>query len=475
MFNFVVLCGGSGSRLWPLSRQKLPKQLLKITNEYTMLQNTLLRIYNLKINESKFDDIQIFIICNKEHSYIVDFQVKEINLPFKIFILNEPIGRDSAPAVCISTLITSSEDYTYIIPSDHIFDNKEFNKCCVKSLDYIDNSIITFGINPTSPETGYGYIHINSNNETIKFVEKPKIELARKFFDEKTYLWNAGIFCFKNFNMIECFKKYAPDILEKCSNTIKNTVIKSDIINLSETDFINCRAISIDYAIMEPLCNDTNININKITIKYDSYWNDIGSFSALFDELKKNNDNNVLDGDIITLDTNDCYIKSEKELIATIGVKDLVIVNTADAMLVCNKNNTQDIKILVEYLKNNNRDEHILHKKVFRPWGYYENVHGNDVNGFKIKKITVYPGKRLSLQSHNHRSEHWVIVNGKSKVTVGINELYLNKDDHVYIPVNTIHRIENVGSELLEFTETQIGNYLGEDDIVRYEDDYGRT
>jgi mannose-1-phosphate guanylyltransferase/mannose-6-phosphate isomerase len=499
MTNFVILCGGSGSRLWPKSREKLPKQFLKITNEYTMFQNTVLRIQHIILNNKHiFSNNKITIICNKEHSHIVDLQISEFNVKdIKYQIVCEPKGRDSAPAICIASLLGETTDNTFILPCDHVFDDREFSKCCIKAMNYVDNSIITFGIKPTRPETGYGYIKINnSTNDTIKFVEKPNYEMATQYVFEGTYLWNAGVFVFKNENMIECFKKYAPDIYESCYKTIEKSPFKGKelLFLLDENIFSNCRAISVDYAIMEKLCyntenntENTNSTINnsnqimKKTILYDSKWSDIGSYTSLYDELDKNNDGNVINrngnnNNVITLDTKNCYIETnEQSLIATIGIKDLIIVNTDDALLISNKDNSQDVKEIVNQLKHQKREEAVLHKTVFRPWGWYKNIEGNDYSGFKVKRIAVYPGKRLSLQSHNKRSEHWVIVKGIAKVQIGFEFSTLTKDQNIHIPINSLHRITNIGDELLEFTETQIGEYLGEDDIIRHEDDFGRV
>jgi len=475
---FTILCGGSGSRLWPKSREKLPKQLLKLTNDYTMLQNTILRIKKIQT----YLDIKIQIICNIDHYFIIEQQINELkDLNENIIIITEPKGRDSAPAICISSLLNNIDDYTFIIPSDHIFDDDKFVECCNNSIDYLNNSIITFGIKPDRIETGYGYIQVGDNNITQKFVEKPNYELAKTYIDEGTYYWNAGIFGFKNSNMIMCYEKYASDILDVCKKTLENVDLNKKLIHLSNL-FLSSRSISIDYAIMEKICKDEDIknNITPITLLYNGYWNDIGSYEALYNELMKgsidNNDNNknFIIGDVINYNTNNCYIDSENKLTALIGVKDLVVINTQDSLLICDKNKTQDVKLVVEHLKKNNRVEYMFHKKVFRPWGWYINVEGDDYNGFKIKRIAVYPGKRLSLQSHNHRSEHWVIVKGNAKVQVGNDNILLNADQNVYIPIKTLHRIENIGEELLEFTETQIGSYLGEDDIIRYEDDFGR-
>jgi len=478
MTNFIILCGGSGSRLWPKSREKLPKQLLKLINKNTMFQNTVLRIKNLVNKIYSVTNVltsnKLIIICNKDHSHIIEKQLNELNIDINYQIVSEPKGRDSGPAICIAALLGDAEDNTIVMPCDHVFDDNAFSNCCIQSFEYLENSIVTFGIKPSRVETGYGYIKVDENNNTIQFVEKPVYEVAQKYFEEGSYLWNAGIFAFKNKNMLSCFQKYAGGIYDVCLETLRNTDLNSCNTLLPEFPFISCNAISIDYAIMEKLCNEDAIQIGKKTVLYNSNWNDIGSYMALYEELEKNDENNVIKGDVMTINTNNCYIDNEISLTAVIGLQNLLIVNTDDALLICDNTKSQDVKQIVEKLKCLKREECVLHKTVFRQWGYYKNVEGNDNNGFKVKRISVYPGKRLSLQSHNHRSEHWVIVKGTAKVQVNDNIIIRNKDESVYIPINALHRIENIGEDLLEFTETQIGDYLGEDDIIRYEDDFGR-
>lgn len=478
MVNCVVLCGGVGSRLWPKSREGHPKQFLKMIGNYTMLQDTIIRAF--KIIESHYykneDHHKIIVICNKLHFHIVQLQIDELHLPINVLIINEPKGRDSAPAICIASLIDDEEQNTLIMPCDHILDTDAFILSYKESIPYLPTSIVTFGIKPTHIETGYGYIKTNDKLHTEVFIEKPNYENATKYFNDSNFLWNAGIFAFKNKNMIQCFEKYCPDILRQCELTLHYSDANLNNILLSKADFINCRAISIDYCIMEPLCNDDEISIGKITIPYKSNWNDVGSFSALFDECEKTDNNNVLKGDILPIETTNCYIEGNDRLITTLGIHNLIIVDTPDVLMICDKNKSQNTKQIVEILKKNKRPEVINHKIVFKPWGWYKNIEGNDAGsqGFKIKRIGVYPGKRLSLQSHNFRSEHWIIVKGRAKVTLEDNEIYLEKDQNIYIPVKSLHRIENIDDELLEFIETQIGEYLGEDDIIRYDDDYGR-
>ena len=523
--NFVILCGGSGSRLWPLSREKYPKQLLSLVNNNTMLQNTILRVKNFY--HPNINYINITLICNKEHYFIIQKQIEELKLDLQVMIITEPIARDTAPAVAIASLIGNTNDLSVIIPCDHVFDDNVFLEILKDGINNVNNKIVTFGILPTEPNTGYGYIkccevlcklpisaesNINNSNNikiTEKFVEKPNLETAQKYINEGNYYWNAGVFLFENKTMLQCFQKYANDILEICtcalgvfrklqtpasplsgqalqgSAELPNIDSANNIIHLNYDVFSKCRAISVDYQIMENLCNDTTINIERITIPYTSTWSDIGSFSALHQYFIDNNNhindtnanldnlNNICKGDIISLNTQNCYIESNS-LVATINLNNIIIVNTPDALLVADKNSSQDVKKIVDILKKENREERLHHHKVYRPWGYYENIYGNDNSGYKVKKIVVYPYKKLSLQSHEKRSEHWVITKGLAKVQVGKDTLILHPNQHVYIPKETLHRMENIGDELVEFTETQIGEYLGEDDIVRYEDDFGR-
>jgi mannose-1-phosphate guanylyltransferase/mannose-6-phosphate isomerase len=275
--------------------------------------------------------------------------------------------------------------------------------------------------------------------------------------------------------MLKCYSTYANDILNQCKNTINNTNMSKNIIILDSKYFSTCRKISIDYAIMEPLTQSSNKVVNAKTIIYNGYWSDIGSFDSLYNELKKNEFNNVTKGDIITIDTNNCYIESDNKIVTTIGLNNIIIVDTRDVLLICDKDKSQDVKKMTK-LVNEHKNELIqIHSKAYRPWGWYINIEGDNYSGFKVKRIGVYPGKRLSLQSHNKRSEHWVIIKGQAKVQVGEDFHILHKNQSIYIPIGVLHRMENIGDELVEFIETQIGNYLGEDDIIRYEDDFGRS
>lgn len=470
--NCVILCGGSGSRLWPLSRESIPKQLLSLTNEYTMLQNTILRAQSISCT-------RIYIICNTLHSFLIEKQIKELPIDSSIItIISEPLGRDSAPAVCIASLLGTPSDYTIVMPSDHIVNQNEFIRCSKEAIPLLDTSIVTFGITPSRVETGYGYIKIDEYNNTVQFVEKPTYDIATEYVQSGNYVWNAGLFAFKNDNMIRCMEQYAPDILTCCRETISKSNVTLQSYTLHDV-FRTCRSISIDYAVMEPLCKDITNSLLKKTISFHGYWNDIGSFQSLYEENKSSYSDkhtNVIKHtvDPIIIDSSGCYIQSDCP-VALVHVHDLVIVQTTDSLLVCNKNHTQDVKKVVDQVKQKYPSLCKTHRKVYRPWGWYMTLHGDDNGPCKVKHIGVYPGKRLSLQSHNHRSEHWVITSGHGTVQVGKDFHIVHKNTHIYIPKETIHRIENTGDSLLEFTETQLGDYLGEDDIIRYEDDFGRV
>ena len=476
MVNLVILCGGAGSRLWPLSREKLPKQLLPIINDYTMLQNTIKRCLPLSLDK-------IIIICNIEHAFLVQQQVNDLSLNAQISIVAEPIGRDTAPAIAIASLLSDPSEMNLVVPCDHVFNDEKFVEVVKEGLAYCTDSIVTFGVKPTCPETGYGYIKTDvSTKATMDFVEKPDHATALKYVEAGNYYWNAGVFLFRAQDMLTCFTAFAPDILDMCKKTLTASKQLAGVLHLSKDLFCACNTISIDYAIMEKLCKANDMSVKGKTIMYEHLWCDIGSFKSLHEFLIQDEDddvintyNNVIKGDVLLHNTRNSYIDTEHSLVAVIGMDNLIVVNTRDALLICDKNKSQDVKHVVNMLKAQDRPERVLHAKVYRPWGWYCTIEGNDTSGFKVKRIAVYPGKKLSLQSHDKRSEHWVVVKGKANVQVGHDHLILHANQHVYIPKKTLHRMENIGEDLLEFVETQIGDYLGEDDIVRYEDDFGRV
>jgi len=461
MLNIVILCGGSGTRLWPLSREKLPKQFLKLTDkEYTMFQLTCLRVKYL-------DYETLLVICNKEHQFLVERQLEELNI-VNYKIICEPFGKNTCAAIATSCILTNPDYNLLVMSADHMWDDEIFINSVKKGIEYVNEGIVVFGVKPSYPETGYGYLNF-IGNKLIKFVEKPDKEIAQKYFESGNYLWNSGNFLFSNDIMTQELTKYANDIYESVFYTIQNSgnLDKSTIL-LNEDYFGRVRDESIDYAVME-------FHKQGRVVSYDSYWSDIGSFKSLHEYLKKNIDGNVLHGDIKTIETNNTYIVSETKLVTTIGINNLVVIDTKDALFIADKEKSQDVKLIVKELKKENRSETIIHSKAYRPWGWYLCIDGNDYSGSKIKRICVYPGKRLSLQSHERRSEHWVIVKGTAKVQVGKDFHILKTNQSIYIPTGTLHRMENIGLEMVEFIETQIGDYLGEDDIIRYEDDFGRN
>ena len=481
--NCVVLCGGNGTRLWPMSREKLPKQFLPLVNERTMFQNTVLRFKKWSAHINKF-----IFICNHEHSFVIERQYKEIGVEIEYEIIAEPVGRDTAAAVAVAALYHEKNIQTLVLPSDHIFNDESFINAVETGIPFVkNNKLVLLGIKPTYPATGYGYIEvddiINSVYTTKKFVEKPNFDVACSYITTGHHMWNAGVFFFNNSFIIEQYEKYAPDILEQCKKAIDASVVNGQIRTLPSAEFSACRALSVDYAIMEHVCSDTEtIESTCVTVPYKDEWCDVGSYESLHEYIlgkhkpcDRYKGSNVTVGDVMMYKTHECYIHSENALAVTVGVKDLVIVNTDDALLICDKSNTQDIKHVVQQLKDNGRSVATIHTKCYRPWGWYHNIEGNDHSGFKVKRIGVSPGKRLSLQSHNRRSEHWVIVKGDARVQVGDDFLDLHPNQHVYIPKKTLHRMENLGDQEIEFIETQIGDYLGEDDIVRYQDDFGRV
>ena len=457
--SVVVMSGGSGTRLWPLSRKLLPKQFLKLTD----FQNTMFQISCL--NANKLNPEEFIIVCNEQHKFLASQQLEELNI-HNYKIACEPFGKNTAAAISVACSLIKPENDVFVMTSDHVWDSEELCNSIIKAKKINDNqNILVFGIKPTYPETGYGYIKYE-NNSLIEFVEKPNLEKAKEYINDN-YLWNSGNFFFTNSYMINQLEKYAFDVINNVRLTLKNSNNQNKIISLNSEYFDKVPEISIDYAVMEK-------QEKGIVIKYDGFWADIGSLLSLHNFKEKDNNNNTKEGDIYTIDTRNCFIKSEERLVTTLNIENLAIVDTKDVLLVADINRSQDVKLFVKQLEKEKREEIVCHLKVFRPWGWYKNIEGNDLSGFKVKRIGVYPGKKLSLQSHNHRSEHWVIVKGKAKVQVGKDFLILNENQHVYIPKETLHRMENIGEEELEFVETQIGSYLGEDDIIRYEDDFGR-
>ncbi|MEA3363355.1 MAG: mannose-1-phosphate guanylyltransferase/mannose-6-phosphate isomerase [Thermodesulfobacteriota bacterium] len=464
----VILSGGAGTRLWPLSRELYPKQLLPLASDKTMLQETILRLDDIDHLENPL------IVCNEAHRFMVAEQVRQLDKESHAIIL-EPCGRNTAPAVAIAALYAQkmeTDPVLLILPADHLIqDVSKFHQAVESGLAQAEQgSLVTFGIVPTLPETGYGYIRAeqNSNNSVYpvaEFVEKPDLKTAQSYLASGDYYWNSGMFMFRASRYLEELGRYQKEMLTTCQNAFVSMAGDLDFQRLDETAFAACPANSIDYAVMEK-------TDQAVVIPLAAGWNDIGAWSALWDVHPHDTDGNVLIGDVLTEAASNCYLHASHRLIAAVGVEDLVVVETADAVLVASRDQVQNVKGIVEQLKKQQRNEAFLHRRVNRPWGAYEGVDAGE--RFQVKRITVNPGASLSLQKHHHRAEHWIVVKGTAKVICGDNTLLLTENQSTYIPLGEVHRLENPGQIPLEIIEVQSGSYLGEDDIVRFEDNYGR-
>jgi len=445
----IILCGGIGARLWPVSTKFSPKQFHKIFNSQTLLENT--------INRLPFDSHKLFISN-------IDYKPTLDDVLNKEEIIYEPIGRNTAPAIlmgCLYVLSQSNDDNTKIIvaPCDHVFDDDLFRECVEKGSKLIENDVIvTFGVKPTYPECGYGYIHKNDDNKILKFVEKPNYAKAEEYINDNYFLWNCGVFMFTIKTVIDEFKKHTPEIYNFCVKCYNESIFEEKNVILNDK-YKNCNTDSFDYAIME----HTNIGY---VLDFNGMWSDIGEWNKVYLMDKKDENNNISKGDVITYDTKNSYMRTDKGILTAIGLEDTIIVKYKDNVLVSDKSKCQHIKHVLDKLVDSNRS--------LRPWGFYECLDGGTGMGYQIKKISVYPNKRLSLQYHHKRSEHWTIVKGVARVEIGDQVNILEKDQSVHIKIGEKHRIQNIGTIILEFIEVQIGDYLEEDDIVRIEDDYGR-
>jgi mannose-1-phosphate guanylyltransferase len=463
----VILSGGSGTRLWPLSRKLHPKQFINLVNETTLFQDTILRLPK--------DLSEPLIICNEEHRFLAAEQLREIGINTKGIIL-EPEGRNTAPALALAALqfINIGEDPILLaLSADHLIKNTEaFHQSIKIGRELAENDkLITFGVVPYKAETGYGYIKADINDTdtyySIKsFTEKPNQKNAKKYLDSGNYLWNSGMFMFKASVYLSELKKFQPEILSFCKKSCITENIDSDFIRIDNKVFQQCPNESIDYAVMEH-------TKKGIVIPMEANWNDVGSWSSLWDIKTKDNNDNVSEGDVLLENVKNTYTYSSNRLVSVIGVSNLVIVDTQDALLVMDKLQTNNIKKMVEKLENEKRSELESHRKVFRPWGHYDSVDSG--KGFQVKRIVVNSGAKLSLQKHKHRAEHWVVVKGVALVTCGDKVFELVENQSTYIPQGSIHRLENHQDNPLEIIEIQTGNYLGEDDIIRMKDDYQRN
>jgi mannose-1-phosphate guanylyltransferase len=463
----VILAGGSGKRLWPLSRKLYPKQFINLVNETSLFQDTLLRIPE--------NFLKPIIVCNEEHRFIVAEQLRQININPNCIIL-EPEGKNTAPAITLASLkMTKDNDHSVILvlSADHLIeDTKKFHKSISIALDLAKTGkLVTFGVKPTSADTGYGYIEVESNNITnyskIKsFKEKPDNHTAQAYLDSGNYLWNSGMFMFQTSKFLNELDNFEPKILNACKKSLEKFTIDSDFLRIDHSEFKKCPNSSVDFAVMEKTSEGVVIPLN-------TKWSDVGSWPSLWDIKPKDHNNNVCEGDIIIENSNDSYIYSENRLVSAVGVSELVIIDTQDALLVASKKHIKSIEKIHEKLSRDDRVELTNHRKVFRPWGYYDLIDKGE--GFQVKRILVNSHSKLSLQKHNYRSEHWVVVRGTATVTCGDEIFLLQENQSTYIPIGTQHRLSNNHGIALEIIEIQTGIYLGEDDIVRLEDEYKRN
>jgi mannose-1-phosphate guanylyltransferase/mannose-6-phosphate isomerase len=463
----VILSGGAGTRLWPLSRELYPKQLLALTGKHTMLQDTALRLGGIT------GATPPLVVCNEAHRFTVAEQIRALGMEASAILL-EPVGRNTAPAVALAALRAlqiDPEAMMVVAPADHVIrDARAFRAAAETAAGLAqEGKLVTFGIVAHAPETGYGYIRRSEGRgpayPVAQFIEKPPLDLATQFVASGDYYWNSGMFVFTAARYLSELGAFAPDILEACRAAFGAAKSDLDFVRIDRAEFEKCRSESIDYAVMEK-------TRDAVVLPLDAGWSDVGSWSSLFDALPADEEGNVLQGDVLVHDTHDCYVHSTSRLVAAVGMDDHIIVETKDAILVAPKERVQDVKELVAMIKKSGRSESSLHREVFRPWGSYDSIDNGE--RFQVKRLSVKPGGVLSLQMHHHRAEHWIVVQGTARITCNDKTFLLSENESTYIPIGATHRIENPGKMPLHIVEVQSGSYLGEDDIVRFEDNYGR-
>lgn len=464
----VILAGGAGSRLWPISREQHPKQYLKFFGNNTMLQETILRLKGLK------NVVDPIIVCNTKHRFLVAEQCQQIKVINPTIIL-EPLGKNTAPAITAASIYAlekNKNSILLVLSADHVIKNiKNFHHAIrIAKIEAEQDKILTFGIVPTNANTGYGYIKINKNNKSKffkveKFVEKPDIKSAKKYINEGNFLWNSGMFMFKSQVLIDELTKYAPSITNSVFDSYNNSKQDMDFIRLDKIAFEACPNNSIDYALMEK-------SKNVFLVPLNAGWSDVGSWSTMYDVNSKDKDGNVIKGDVILKETSNSLIYSPNHFISSIGIDNMIIVHTPDATLIAHKDKADEIKSIVSSLNEKDRYEAHSNRKVYRPWGWYDSLQLG--KNFQVKRLNVKPAGKLSLQKHFKRAEHWVVITGTATVVNGDKQFELKEGQSTYIAVCSIHSLENKTDEKLEIIEVQSGSYLGEDDIVRYEDKYGR-
>lgn len=462
----VILSGGSGTRLWPHSRKYFPKQFLSFISEQSLFQETLQRLEGLNAEAP-------LVICNEAHRFIVAEQLRQNGIQAQGILL-EPVGRNTAPAVALAALQTAAQNpdaILLVLPADHVIQNlSAFHQALTIAQQQAEtDKLVTFGIVPTAPETGFGYIQAGGDGLAYtvqRFVEKPDRDTATEYLASGEYYWNSGMFMFKASRYLEELAKFRPDILNACQQALKHTSTDMDFVRLDTEAFTACPADSIDYAVMEKTAD-------AVVVPLDAGWSDVGSWSAIWEVSTKDEAGNRCHGDVLTEDTRNSLLFSESRLLATVGIENMVVVETRDAVLVAHKDRVQDVKAIVQRLETQNRGEKDWHRIVYRPWGCYDSVDAGE--RFQVKRITVKPGATLSLQKHHHRAEHWIVVRGTAEVTCDDKTFLLSENQSTYIPLGSTHRLTNPGKMPLEMIEVQSGSYLGEDDIVRFDDQYGRT
>lgn len=474
----VVLSGGSGTRLWPLSREKYPKQLLPLIGEDSLLQATVRRVDGIAGVELAAP----LVVCNEEYRFVIAEQLRVMGKPGIVVL--EPLGRNTAPALTIAAraaMKNGADPVLLVMPADHVIVDKQAFQAVVRQGAALanDGAVVTFGVTPDAPETGYGYIQSGESfggdgaKRIARFVEKPNVQTAQAYLDEGSYSWNSGLFMMRASVWLAALEICRPDIAAACETAWTQGSADGEFVRVGKDAFSQCPSDSIDYAVMERIAAGQNTSLPVgVVIPLAAGWSDVGAWEALWNVLPKDADGNVAQGDVLMQDSRNTLALSEGRLIACVGVDDLIVVETADAILVAHKNKTQDVKKIVDRLKQAGRSEGQTHRKVFRPWGWYDSVDSGE--RFQVKRIVVKPGAALSLQMHHHRAEHWIVVSGTAKVTQGEKTYLLSENESTYIPLGTTHRLENPGKVELEMIEVQSGSYLGEDDIVRFEDVYGR-
>lgn len=466
----VILSGGSGTRLWPLSRELYPKQLLPLVGKGTMLQETLARLSGV---ENVGEPI---VVCNESHRFLVAEQLLEAGAKPQAIVL-EPIGRNTAPAIAIAAMaaVTQSQPSSdkkedpvlLILPADHVIQNVEaFRAAVAIGVDAAEQGkLVTFGVVPDKPETGYGYIKRSDGSgpayPIAQFVEKPDRATAQRYLDSGEYFWNSGMFMFRASVVLEELRALAPEIYQACAQAFTGAKTDLDFTRLPAKEFGECPSDSFDYAVMEK-------TKRAVVVPLDAQWSDVGSWSALHEAIPADENDNVAIGDVLTSDTHGCYLQATSRLLAAVGLRDHVVVETKDAVLVAPKDRVQDVKDLVGKLKKQGRYETSVHREIFRPWGSYDRVDSGE--RFIVNRLTIKPGASISLQMHHHRAEHWIVVAGTARVTRGDETFLLEENQSTFIPLGMKHRIENPGKIPLHIIEVQSGTYLGEDDIVRYDD-----